>query len=309
MEIIVSFFIELIFPLLIEVALVKWKWLTVTGAVAAGILAFVVLILAKWSIWPLVFFLILGTLAGKIQLKKRAKNVDFLDSNEGLEGIVPVEKALESVDAGLGEGGDIKQGKARDHWQVLANGGIFMLLAFLAFMGSSGWLSGILITPAEVVKFEKTCHLLALISLSVSCADTLSSDLGRVWGRSPRCITTGKTVVPGVSGGVTVAGFFGALLGGTLMAVFVFWTDLSGLGSKSYLFLLVLIFGFIGSILDSVLGALFQAKYRNSAGHFVDSSDEGKRPLAAGFGWITNDVVNGITGTLMLLLSVVYLCW
>ena len=88
-----------------------------------------------------------------------------------------------------------------------------------------------------------------------------------------------------------------------------FWTDLSGLGSERYLFLLVLIFGFFGSILDSVLGALFQAKYKNSAGHFVDSSDEGKRPLAAGFVWITNDVVNGITGTLMLLLAVVYLCW
>ena len=126
-----SFFIELIFPLLIEVALVKWKWLTVTGAVAAGILAFVVLILAKWSIWPLVFFLILGTLAGKIQRKNRAKNAAFLDSDEGLEGMVPVEKAPESVEADLGEGGDIKQGKARDHWQVLANGGIFMLLAFL----------------------------------------------------------------------------------------------------------------------------------------------------------------------------------
>ena len=62
MEIIVSFFIVLIFPLLIEVALVKWKWLTVSGAVAAGLLAFVVLILAKWSIWPLVIFLILGCL-------------------------------------------------------------------------------------------------------------------------------------------------------------------------------------------------------------------------------------------------------
>lgn len=31
------------------------------------------------------------------------------------------------------EGGDAKQGLARDHWQVLANGGIFMLLAMLAF--------------------------------------------------------------------------------------------------------------------------------------------------------------------------------
>jgi uncharacterized membrane protein len=278
MEIIIEILIQLILPLIIEVGLVRWHWLTVSGAIAAGFLAFVVLFLAKWSIFPLVIFLVLGSLAGKIRANAK-------------------------------DGGDAKQGKARDHWQVLANGGIFMLLAMLAFLNESGWLDSFLGIHTEVLRFSETCHLLALISLSVSCADTLSSDFGRVWGGSPRNIITGKRMIKGVSGGVTGAGFVGAFLGAVSIAIFVFWSELSSLGSSVSIFWLVAVFGFIGSILDSVLGVLFQAKYLDEMRNQVDSSDSGRRSMAAGYRWVTNDVVNAITGVLMLLVAVMYLCW
>jgi uncharacterized membrane protein len=213
------------------------------------------------------------------------------------------------IRANAKEGGDAKQGKARDHWQVLANGGIFMLLAMLAFMNELGWLDSFLGIHTEVLRFSETCHLLALISLSVSCADTLSSDFGRVWGGSPRNIITGKRMIKGVSGGVTGAGFVGALLGAVSIAIFVFWTELSSLGSSVSAFWLIAFFGFIGSILDSVLGVLFQAKYLDDSGNQVDSSDTGRRSMAAGYRWVTNDVVNAVTGVLMLLVAVMYLCW
>ena len=267
-----------IISVLMACALFKWNWLTVSGALMAWFLAFVVLFLAKWSIFPLVIFLVLGSLAGKIRANAK-------------------------------EGGDAKQGKARDHWQVLANGGIFMLLAMLAFLNESGWLESFLGIHTEVLRFSETCHLLALISLSVSCADTLSSDFGRVWGGSPRNIITGKRMIKGVSGGVTGAGFVGAFLGAVSIAIFVFWTELSSLGSSVSAFWLVAVFGFIGSILDSVLGVLFQAKYLDEMRNQVDSSDSGRRSLNAGYRWVTNDVVNAITGVLMLLVAVMYLCW
>jgi len=278
MEIIIEILIQLILPLIIEVGLVRWHWLTVSGAIAAGFLAFVVLFLAKWSIFPLVIFLVLGSLAGKIRANAK-------------------------------DGGDAKQGKARDHWQVLANGGIFMLLAMLAFLNESGWLESFLGIHTEVLRFSETCHLLALISLSVSCSDTLSSDFGRVWGGSPRNIITGKRLIKGVSGGVTGAGFVGAFLGAVSIAIFVFWSELSSLGSSVSIFWLVAVFGFIGSILDSVLGVLFQAKYLDEMGNQVDSSESGRRSMAAGYRWVTNDVVNAVTGVLMLLVAVMYLCW
>ena len=267
-----------IISILMACALFKWTWLTISGALTAWFLAFVVLFLAKWSIFPLVTFLVLGSLAGKIRANAK-------------------------------DGGDAKQGKARDHWQVLANGGIFMLLAMLAFLNESGWLDSFLGIHTEVLRFSETCHLLALISLSVSCSDTLSSDFGRVWGGNPRNIITGKRMIKGVSGGVTGAGFVGAFLGAVSIAIFVFWTELSSLGSSVSAFWLLAFFGFIGSILDSVLGVLFQAKYLDEMGNQVDSSDSGRRSMAAGYRWVTNDVVNAITGVLMLLVAVMYLCW
>ncbi len=269
---------QLLLPIIIEVGLVKWRWLSVSGAIAAGFLAFVVLFLAKWSIFPLITFLVLGSLAGKIRANAK-------------------------------DGGDAKQGKARDHWQVLANGGIFMLLAMLAFLNESGWLGSILGIHTEVLRFSETCHLLALISLAVSCADTLSSDFGRVWGGNPRNIITGKRMLKGVSGGVSGAGFVGALLGGVSIAIFVLWSEFSLVGSSTSLFWIVVVFGFMGSVLDSVLGVLFQAKYMDESGHLVDSSEGGTRALGKGYRWVTNDVVNAVTGILMLVVAVMYLCW
>jgi uncharacterized membrane protein len=278
MEIIIEILMQLLLPIIIEVGLVKWRWLSVSGAIAAGFLAFVVLFLAKWSIFPLITFLVLGSLAGKIRANAK-------------------------------DGGDAKQGLARDHWQVLANGGIFMLLAMLAFLNDSGWLESILGIHTEVLRFSETCHLLAIISLAVSCADTLSSDFGRVWGGSPRNIITGKRMLKGVSGGVSGAGFVGALLGGVSIAIFVLWSEFSLVGSSTSLFWIVVVFGFMGSVLDSVLGVLFQAKYMDESGHLVDSSEGGTRTLGKGYRWVTNDVVNAVTGILMLVVAVMYLCW
>jgi uncharacterized membrane protein len=81
------------------------------------------------------------------------------------------------------------------------------------------------------------------------------------------------------------------------------------LGDHKNLFWLVLIFGVFGSIMDSVLGAIFQAKYLDETGKLVDSSAGGRRALGKGIEWVTNDVVNAITGVLMLLVAVMYLCW
>lgn len=284
-----SFPVALIISVLVAWSLIKWNWLTVSGALMACALAFVVVILAKWSIFPVITFLVLGSMAGKLRSRKAARKV------------VAFEVAK--------EGGDAKQGLARDHWQVLANGGIFMLLAMLAFLNESGWLESILGIHTEVLRFSEICHLLAIISLAVSCADTLSSDFGRVWGGNPRNIITGKRMLKGVSGGVTGAGFVGAFVGTVSIAIFVLWSEFSLLGNSASLFWIVVVFGFIGSILDSVLGVLFQAKYLDEMGNQVDSSDNGRRSMAAGYPWVTNDVVNAVTGILMLLVAVMYLCW
>ena len=300
-----SFPVALIISVLVAWSLIKWNWLTVSGALMACALAFVVVILAKWSIFPLITFLVLGSMAGKLRSR-----TDESERNSVLQGDdINIHAAKVDGFDEAKDGGDAKQGKARDHWQVLANGGIFMLLAMLAFLNDSGWLDSILGIHTEVLRFSETCHLLAIISLAVSSADTLSSDFGRVWGGSPRNIITGKRMLKGVSGGVTGAGFVGAFLGAVSIAMFVLWSEFSSLGSTASLLWIVVVFGFMGSALDSVLGVLFQVKYLDEMGNQVDSSDNGCRSMAAGYRWVTNDVVNAVTGILMLLVAVMYLCW
>ena len=50
--------------------------------------------------------------------------------------------------------------------------------------------------------------------------------------------------------------------------------------------------GFLGMRLDSVLGSLFQAKYRDLiTGALSDAPGKGKERVT-GFGWMTNDLVN-----------------
>lgn len=54
--------------------------------------------------------------------------------------------------------------------------------------------------------------------------------------------------------------------------------------------------GFTGSVLDSVLGAAFQAKYRAENGETeCPRSGEEALELARGIRWVNNDVVNFVS--------------
>ena len=55
--------------------------------------------------------------------------------------------------------------------------------------------------------------------------------------------------------------------------------------------------GFAGSVLDSVLGAALQAKYRTSEGRATErpTTDGQPNQLVGGWRWVNNDVVNAIS--------------
>ena len=50
--------------------------------------------------------------------------------------------------------------------------------------------------------------------------------------------------------------------------------------------------GFLGMVVDSWLGSAFQAKYRAAADDGLLDSPLAGRPPAAGYAWMTNDLVN-----------------
>lgn len=128
----------------------------------------------------------------------------------------------------------------RTAWQVLANGGVAALLAIMAFL-----------------KPDLSPLLLAMLagSFASAMADTLSSELGMIYGRRFFNIITLKKDQRGLDGVVSIEGTLIGLGGAFAMAI-VFWlyTDWN-----KALFVIT-IAGVLGNLVDSVLGALFERK-------------------------------------------------
>lgn len=93
-------------------------------------------------------------------------------------------------------------------------------------------------------------------SIATATGDTLASEIGQTWKGEPHMITTLKNVRPGTDGGVTVLGEFAAFAGSGAIALL----SLLFLKNDVGLALAVLAGGFIGTNIDSVLGATLQQK-------------------------------------------------
>lgn len=134
--------------------------------------------------------------------------------------------------------GMVAKGDRRDAVQVVANGGIYCILAVLG---------GIAGEPVFVAG--------ALGALAASSSDSWATAFGTRFGGRPRLITTGAQVLRGQSGGVTLAGVVGAIAGsGTVAGLAVMLTFPRGLALAS------VVAGVIGSSADSLLGATLQER-------------------------------------------------
>ena len=106
----------------------------------------------------------------------------------------------------------------------------------------------------------------AVLAHHATClADTLASELGMLSPDRPVLVTAPLRIVPvGTNGGVTPWGIWCSMAGGFLMGLSTLAMDyLSGLPLQKTSNLLVYstICGLVGSWLDSLLGAVFQATY------------------------------------------------
>lgn len=124
-------------------------------------------------------------------------------------------------------------------------------------------------------------------SYAAATADTLSSELGILSPSAPFLILPPfSRVTRGTNGGVTIAGLSWGLFGGALMALtsllLLPFAPHSTLSSKLYLFLGVSVAGLFGSVLDSVLGALFQLTVEDKISGRVVEGENGRRVLVHG---------------------------
>ena len=178
--------------------------------------------------------------------------------------------------------GDAK-GATRDAAQVWANGGVAALMAALFAFYSGHW-------PLAQTRYLMMLYLAALSAVN---ADTWATEIGKLAQAPPRLLTNWKPVAAGTSGAISAPGIIGAVLGAAIipLSARLLWTNLSLPET-----LAVVWAGFLGSLLDSVLGATLQAQFRSLTTGETTERREGaageKVALVRGFPWFNNDVVN-----------------
>lgn len=175
-----------------------------------------------------------------------------------------------------------EKGSRRDWIQVTANGGVAA-------------------TAAAVYRI--TGHPVALIAvaaaLAAATADTWASEIGSLSSHRPRSIVTFRPLPTGTSGGVTLLGTL-ASLGASFSVAVIFLFGVPG--TPWVAGATITGAGFLGSVVDSFLGATVQAQYENHRGERTEIRS-GNR-LIRGLPVVTNDFVNAASGVLVTAVAV-----
>src|SRR5690606_4086090 len=118
-------------------------------------------------------------------------------------------------------------------------------------------------------------------AFAAAAADTWGTEVGTYFGRPTRSVLTGRRVPPGTSGGVSLPGTAAALLGAAAVFASALPFAVPFLGSlrPATAAALVIGGGFGAALLDSVLGATVQARYRSPSGALTERAYEAGAPL------------------------------
>jgi uncharacterized protein (TIGR00297 family) len=192
----------------------------------------------------------------------------FFVSSVGLSRVGKARKAA-LVDAG-------KHGP-RDGTQVFANGGVAALCAVLALGGDQRFAAAF------------------AGAFAAAAADTWATEIGTLIGGQPRSILTFRTIAPGLSGGVTLAGTLASIAGALLVAA-VAAVAAVGAPAGFGAFAAIAFAGVAGSLADSVLGASIQSlrwcpQCERACETDPHACGANTRPIR-GATWFGNDAVN-----------------
>lgn len=128
--------------------------------------------------------------------------------------------------------------------------------------------------------------------------------------RPPVNILTREPMQRGLSGGVSPLGLAATVVGAVtsaFLAMLLFHAFGYAIPTGPDAFFFNIACGVVGSLVDSVLGVVMQAKYRcpnDAEGGLVETPPCGAQAaLVSGYAWVTNDAVNLMSGIAVVLLG------
>ena len=162
------------------------------------------------------------------------------------------------------EGLERGESTQRKYGQVIANAGMATILAVLAI---------------EYPDYQNLCIFMLAGSLASATSDTLSSELGTLYGKKFYNCLTWKKDQKGLDGVVSLEGTLAGIVGGTLIAVI--YAIAYGWNIN---FILIIIAATIGNFMDSIFGATLERRkiLTNDAVNFLSTL------FAAGFCLLTS---------------------
>jgi len=175
---------------------------------------------------------------------------------------------------------------ARRGGQVLANGGVALLLLGINFCASH---------PMWFWGYGG--------ALAAAMADTWATEIG-LWVRGRTIhLLSGQTVAPGESGGISLAGTLGGMIGALILACCLWFVegDVRLLGGAW-------MGGVAGMFTDTLLGASLQVRYRRLDGTITEVPEVGSCQVR-GVRWLSNDSVNGICTLVGALVTILVIGW
>lgn len=166
--------------------------------------------------------------------------------------------------------------------QVWANGGIATIIVLLFTYLKHRW---------PLYQLENV-QLVYLCTISAVNADTWSTEIGKLFGKNPLSLRSGRVVTKGTSGAISLVGTAGGFCGALFipLTVYFLWP------LNSVELILTTWVGFLACLTDSILGASIQAQYQVSNSQWLsDTPQEAHQKPAQGIVFVTNDVVNFLT--------------
>ena len=261
----------------VTLASLRAQLLTARGALSAlavGTLSFVT---GGWPLWLLLmWFFGSSNLASKVMAHVKGGRTDKTARDDNAT----------------------QKSKPRRARQVLANSVPFLVCSSAYALSGESWLL-----------------VVAAGALAASTADTWASEIGVYSTRPPVNILTFKPMQRGLSGGVSPLGLGATVVGAVtsaFLAMLLFHAFGFAVPTGPTDFLFIVACGVAGSLVDSVLGAFMQAKYRSAYDRnegeellveTVPRHDALNYVLVSGYAWVTNDAVNFLSGVAVVMLG------
>ncbi len=175
----------------------------------------------------------------------------------------------------------------RDIYQVFANGGVAMI-------ATMAWHFFSPVYPNSEIFW----YMIFISAVAAATADTWGTEIGAFSKHDPISIKTWRRVPAGTSGGLTLIGTMGTVIGSFFIAIIGKFSlqYFAGLEISINLVWIITAAGFISALVDSYLGASVQAQFQCPTCKKITEKEHhcgnDNIPMVRGYRLMNNDMVN-----------------